>query len=216
MRFSPGLIASVLGLFAVLLVGWGLANVWRIVQSAPVWRMPVGGPKVAAAFLFGALLMVSVPVVADHVTEPVLPIKEIVALNIFAYPDGASKLVACDGSETRTWVAARIEPKLSFETPNGSIDNRNPSEHFVVRITVSRLVPDLTGGGFNIVKDWDALWFHQNREPHATKPQLWEVTQSNTYGLQQHQGLWRVEVRVEGLESGVVLERLCDFEIVAP
>lgn len=163
-----------------------------------------------------ALALVAGPAVADHVSESTLPIKAIVALNVFAYPDGTTKLIACDGSEARTWVAARIEPKLSFETPNGSIDNRNPSEHFVVRITVSRLIPDTTGGGLNVVKDWDAVWFHQNREPHATKPQQWEVTQSNTYGLQQHLGLWRVEVRVEGLESGIVLERLCDFQIAAP
>lgn len=162
-----------------------------------------------------ALALVAGPAIADHVVEPTLPIKDIVALNIFAYPDGTTKLVACDGSETRTWSSARIEPKLSFEAPNQG-DNRNPSEHFVVRITVSRLMPDPTGGGFNVVKDWDAVWFHQNRGPHATNPQQWEVTQSNTYGLQQHLGLWRVHVRVEGLESGIVLERLCDFQIAAP
>lgn len=152
---------------------------------------------------------------ADHVSEPSLPIKQIVALNIYDYPNAVTKINNCDGSETRTWNAARIEPQVSFELqqPDGSPANDDPSEHFAVRLDVFRGFP---GRQTIWRKDWDALWVHQNRGPHANNPQSMEITQSNSYFLQEHLGLWRVDVQVIGQESGRILNASCQFRIAAP
>lgn len=165
------------------------------------------------AALVAALALASFPAIADHVSEPTLPIKQIVALNIYDYPNQVTKINNCDGSESRTWGSARIEPLLSFETPFPGA-NANPSEHFSVRITVSTVTQ--TARREIVRTDWDALWAHQNRGPHSVNAQDMEVTQSNTYNLQSHLGLWQVDVQIVGDVSLRVLNATCRFRIVAP
>lgn len=160
----------------------------------------------------GAGVLMAVPAVAlaDHVSEPSLAIKSM-TLNVYKYPDLSTRINNFDGSEVRTWEHARIEPLLSFEGTKA--DNANPSEHFRVLVRVNQVV-DVAR---NITKkDWDADWRHQNRPPHSNTAQRWEVSQSNTYDLQSHQGMWEVFVQVVGDVSLRVLEQTCRFTIVAP
>lgn len=167
------------------------------------------------AFVLGALLMMSIPAIADHVSEPTLPIAAVRSLDIYDYPNLVTRIGNCDGSETRTWDSARVELRISFEMPNGRSDNANPSEHFQVREVVSR-VTEKANGDLSFRKDWDAMWSHQNRGPHTETAQRWEVVQSNTYFLQEHPGLWHIRFQVTGDISGRVLTAECLFRVVAP
>jgi hypothetical protein len=161
----------------------------------------------------GALILASIPAIADHVTEPTLPIEGL-TLKIWDYPDSTTQIVNCDGSETRAWEKARIEGSLSFQRAraDGTSAGADPSEHFRVEIIVST-VTIKNNGDVTKRKDWDAEWRHQNREAHSNTPGRWTAVTSNTYGLQSHLGLWEVVVRVIGDESGVTLQQSCMFRV---
>lgn len=161
------------------------------------------------AFIVGALLTVSIPVVAHHVLEPVAPIESL-ALRLYQYPHQSATLFKCDGTDSVNWDAIRIETDV--------LVNAVPSEHWEQRLIVSQI----TNGSAR--KIWDAFWRHQNQGAHRNPPnnsstriaqRLMESSQNNQYQLQEHIGMWQVTTIVEGAESLRHFEATCIFEVTA-
>ena len=162
--------------------------------------------KIRVLLVALALVLVAVPAVADHVTEPQWPITRLV-VDVYEYPDRLGTLLsACDGSEKVTFSNLRVEPLISYvQDGNGS-----PSEHWRVRIEV--LPGRMVNGVFRHEKSRGGagtIWTHQNVPPHRGT-RAFESAEWTTY--LHAVGYWEVFVEVIGDESGTVLTETCLFE----
>ena len=160
-----------------------------------------------------AVLLTLTPAVADHVSEPTAPI-ELERVDVYPYPNFADRLIAKDGSETVDWSQIRIEPRVRFENKADKLAG-GASEHFSVRITVSKVF-EIGSQRTSIRAMWGAEWSHQNVPPHKPQGGTWEVSQSNSYDLQSHLGLWQVDTKVAGDKSGNTFEDVILFRVEAP
>lgn len=160
--------------------------------------------KVFLGFTVGVLLMLSVPVVADHVSEPTAPITG-TALELYEYGNKAvTLLTACDGTETVTFDFLRVESVIT--------DTGRPSEHFDEWIILYQT--ELNGRSPRYI--WQVRWRHSNVPPHGTTrngdPHRWESSETNQKLNDFEPGIrLRFTSRIEGLESGGVFLDSCDF-----
>lgn len=155
---------------------------------------------VLIAFIFGVLLMLSVPVVADHVQEPTGPIVD-VQLVMYRYTAGRASALACTGSEVFPDDNMRIEADL--------VADGRPSEHWDTRLEVRVPRPGFPNLSPRI--DWNSFWKHQNVPPHFNPNRPFEILQTNQYNMRERPGMWEVRVMVTGTESGIVLSDTCKF-----
>lgn len=160
------------------------------------------------ALALGLLLGLSVPVVADHVSEPTTPVTGL-TVALYRYTDPQNTMMRCDGTDRITFDTVRIEPGVSAAS--------KPSEHFTVHQVVT-FTEQLNGKAITTFKQWGTTWRHQNASAHSfggidlSKP--WEVAETNQY-LEGRLGFWIVEHRLIGEESGATFEHRCVFERVA-
>lgn len=168
--------------------------------------------------LAAALALVSIPVVADHVTEPQTPISS-AALVVYAYPNFSTRLTACDGSEVVKRVDGTVAKDVRMETfvNSTSMAAGNPSEHWTEEITLFVV----TGLGTRLEVEryeWSAMWRHSNIPPHAKGGILshagWESSQNNQRLDRYAAGtILRFRTQVIGDESAIQLEAVCTFKV---
>lgn len=163
--------------------------------------------RVFIALALGLMLGLSVPVVADHVSEPTAPLTS-VDLQLQEY--ATHTFIDCDAAVPQQvdFGNLRIEAFARFEGFPGV----NPSEHWDLRVRVGEPRFD-RNGNMTVDLAWTARWKHQNVPPHANGSK-WEIVEANHYDLGDRLGLWVVEVLVTANESGRVFEESCVFERV--
>lgn len=111
---------------------------------------------VLIAFALGAALMASVPVIADHVTEPTRPIDG-VAWKLYEYGNQpATLLTACNGTET----FAKEDLRIDLHVRMLDVDDRDPSAHFNIIVTQNLI----EGQAKRYI--WRLLSKHSNVPPH--------------------------------------------------
>ena len=113
--------------------------------------------KTFVAFLLGALLMLAVPALANHISEPTHPISGF-ELKIEDYAGTA--VLACNGSDVATFDKFRISTlAMSAE----ALAVAEPSEHFDTGWQIDRKVYSSTKPNiFQWVKWSRVVWGHQN------------------------------------------------------
>lgn len=144
-----------------------------------------------AALALLLLLLVSVPAVADHVTEPTAPITG-VELELSHYGSGTP--IVCGGVASSTFRNLRIDPIV--------IVSARPSEHWTAKLTMNSQL--------NRGANWYLLWEHQNVPPHARS--LRWVAGQGSQSLQPGAD-YVVTWEVWGDESGVYFTETCSFTV---
>ncbi len=157
----------------------------------------------------GAVVVPTLPALADHVSEPLFPV-EFVRTDVYPYPTFADRLIAKDGSEDVDWDKIRIEPRVKHQNVADKKAG-NPSEHFEVRLQVSTVTNERR---MFLDLQWDAAWKHQNIPPHKPRGGSWEAAQTNSYNLGKHLGLWHIRTVVKGMESDNEFEDIILFRRV--
>lgn len=114
------------------------------------------------------MALVAAPAVADHIIEPTSPITEY-TLEVYAYPNFATRLTACDGTEVLFNMDGTVADDARFETftdhPTRGVGN--PSEHWDETLTL--FVVENFGNPRREVEhyQWRVSWKHSNIKPHA-------------------------------------------------
>jgi len=153
-------------------------------------------------FIAGALLLVALPVVADHVNEPTHPIDR---LDLWVGHHSTGERLDCSTIDTLDKTVLRVNGDVFSDRPGG-----DPSEHFDVMLTVWHSWDPARNKGSMLFTD---KWRHQNIPPH--EPEGWQVDKADIR-VGDMPGFWKVEMEVEGRESGVFLIEECVFEVVGP
>lgn len=158
--------------------------------------------------LASLLVLVAVPAIGDHVTEPTAPVTGL-QLDVYQYTNPSTTMMLCNGTDQITFDLVRIEPRVWVAA--------KPSEHYTVNVQVV-FAETLSGRAAITFKQWGITWKHQNVSPHATgglagRPPV-EVAETNQY-LWGRLGFWTVSATVIGEESGGVFSKTCVFERVA-
>lgn len=153
-------------------------------------------------FIAGALLLVAVPVFADHVNEPTHRIDR---LDLWVGNDSTGEQLDCSTIDTFDKTLLGVNGNVFSDRPDG-----DPSEHFDVFLTVRHSWDPARNKGNWLFGD---KWRHQNIPPH--RPDSWQMDKADIR-VGDTPGLWKVEMEVEGGESGVVLIEDCVFEVVGP
>lgn len=152
-------------------------------------------------FIAGALLLVALPVVADHVSEPTHPIDR---LDLWVGHSTGQRL-DCSTIDTFDNTQLRVNVEVLSDRPDG-----DPSEHFDALLTVWHSWDAGRNKGRMLFSD---KWRHQNIPPH--EPEVWQADKADIR-VGDMPGFWKVEMKVKGRESGVVLTEDCVFEVVGP
>jgi hypothetical protein len=158
--------------------------------------------NLAVGFIAGALLLVALPVVADHVNEPTHPL---VQLDLWVGHDSTGERLDCSTFDTFDKTVLGVNGGVVSNGPTG-----DPSEHFDVLLTVWNSWDPARNQGTMLFSD---KWRHQNIPPHP--PDGWQADKTDIR-VGDMPGSWKVELEVKGRESGVVLIEDCVFEVVSP
>lgn len=123
------------------------------------------------AGLVMALVLVAIPAKADHVLEPTGPVTEY-TMEVYSYPNFATRLVLCDGSEVLRNIDGTIATDARFETFADSPARAlgNPSEHWDETLTLFRVFQFPRSDGSikeGLKYQWRTSWNHSNIKPHA-------------------------------------------------
>lgn len=166
--------------------------------------------------LVTALALVSVPAIADHITEPTAPITG-TSMEIYAYPNFPTRLVQCDGSETPLTIDGVPADSVRIETfvTSNALRFGNPSEHYT-EIVALFLVRDLGTPQETERYEWDTKWKHSNIPPHASaaRGNGWESSQNNqSFRVYPAGTVLRFKTQVVGDESGNVFTDSCTFTV---
>lgn len=152
--------------------------------------------------MVGLFVGLSLPAVADHVSEPTAPITG-VGIRVFDYPNAVTML-RCDGTDVALFDEARVELDVRSDT--------KPSEHFTAIREYYLAVPDRRGRLLAPYKD-QTVWEHSNVPPHTpTEGKNWEHVQSN-HRFEDYTGPFTFRFRVTGDESGNTFEVVCPFTV---
>ena len=164
-----------------------------------------------------ALVAVAVPAAADHIVEPTTPITE-VTMEVYSYPNFATRLVKCDGSEILRNIDGSVALDARIETfvdsPARALGN--PSEHYNETLTL--FVVANPGTRREVEKyQWRVSWNHSNIGPHSRGG----VGDNGPESSQNSQRLdiyppgtiLRVRSDVSTLESGQKLSVQCTFRV---
>lgn len=162
--------------------------------------------KLLLGLFVGALLMVSVPVVADHIVEPTAPIIA-TRLALFEYNNRPATLLTCDGTEIVSFDVMRIELDVDAAA--------RPSEHWNHIFTLT----SFDANGKNDVVEWQTKPRHANIPPHeggkleggAIRWEADEISQG-LHGFAPGVKL-RFDSRLMTLESGVIFDKSCTFTV---
>lgn len=113
-----------------------------------------------------ALTAVAVPAGADHIVEPTAPISEY-TMEVYSYPNFATRLVACDGSEVVRQIDGSLSLDVRFETfvESPARFEGGPSEHYDETLTLF-VVTRLGRQNETERYQWRVSWKHSNIGPH--------------------------------------------------
>ena len=157
------------------------------------------------------------PALADHIVEPTAPISE-VTLEVYSYPNFATRLVKCDGTEILRNLDGSLAKDARIETfvdsPARALGN--PSEHYNETLTL--FVVERLGRSNEVEKyQWRVSWNHSNIGPHArggvgdNGPE--SSQNSQLLSLYPPGTVLRVRSDVVTLESGQKLTAECTFKV---
>lgn len=168
------------------------------------------------AALAATLALVAGPAVADHVSEPTIPITGM-TLRLYKYQELPSTLLtACDGSEEVTFANLRVE---SLVTASGIGSEGNPSEHYHERLKLE-VITQLGQPQQAEKYQWDVEWKHSNIPPHASQVvgspvRTWESSQTNQriLGVYPSGTVLRFTEVLTTLESEQQFVSVCTFTV---
>lgn len=155
-----------------------------------------------------ALILASLPAIADHITEPQSPMVKI-TLGLSDYSNPNAPPIDCTRVAAPFSTASFNNLRANAFVKANRASAADPSEHFEITVEVWTDWDAVRAEGRPL---WAARWGHQNMPPHSSLS--WRAMLSTDYNMQDHPGLWRVLVTLIGDESGVVLTDDCIFEKV--
>ena len=167
--------------------------------------------------IFGLFLGLSIPVGA-HSTEHNPSTDPITSMTVDMLNYQTKVALICDTpdpSGTRFDEVEGVELFLFDQMRiHANVDSArhglDPTEHWGVRVVVSQAI-EKRNGILRFDQFWDQEWAHQNASAHQ-KSHL--VVRTNLYQLESRPGIWRVQITLEGEESGNTFEHVCIFETV--
>ena len=164
-----------------------------------------------------AVLLIAVPAIADHITEPTSPIT-MYTMEVYSYPNFSTRLVACDGTEVLKNVDGTIAKDLRFET---FVDYEartlgNPSEHWDETVTLF-VVRNLGRNNESEQYEWRVKWRHSNIGPHQQNGVSSNGPESsqNAQNMRAYPAgtILRLRGDLNALESGQALVAECTFKV---
>lgn len=156
------------------------------------------------AALVAALILASLPAIADHANEPTAPVVGLSEMRVFDYPHLVT-LIPCDGSAVVTFDEARAEVSVLVAG--------KPSEHF--RVSLAYYLGGIDRRGRIVGPyQWSVVWEHQNVPPHIAQDHQndWEIFQANQKFF-DYTGPATFETKVLGDESGNGFTARCTFTV---
>lgn len=170
-----------------------------------------------ALLLVLALVVGTVPALADHVSEPTSPITEY-TMEVYNYPNFATRLIFCDGTEILREIDGDIAVDARFETfvDYPARSTGSPSEHWDETLTL--FIVERLGTSREVEKyEWRVSWRHSNVGQH----QLGGVGDNGPESSQNSQNLrayapgtiLRLRGDLTTLESGQQFSTECTFKV---